>query len=101
MIKSTVTWKIIKTTFEDAKFLQQDVVEMEMMTIGSDKIIVSFLCLALLSRQTVMFPIRPLFQEKYPTSVKILGYLGRGLGEQMQIVLVNRKIELFVNKRSA
>jgi hypothetical protein len=29
MIKSTVTWKIIKTTFEDAKFLQQDVVEMD------------------------------------------------------------------------
>jgi hypothetical protein len=27
-----------------------------------------------------MFAIRPLVQEKYPTCVKILGHLGRGLG---------------------
>jgi hypothetical protein len=60
-----------------------------MMTVGSDGMIVSFLCLVLLSRQNVMFAIRPLVQEKYPTFAKILGYLGRGSGEPMQITLVN------------
>jgi hypothetical protein len=59
------------------------------MTVGSDRMIVSFLCLMLLSQQTVMFTIHPLVQEKYPTSTKILGYLGRGSGEQMQIMLVS------------
>jgi hypothetical protein len=60
-----------------------------MITVGSDRMILSFLCLVLLSRQIVMFAIHPLVQEKYPTSVKILGYLGRGSGEQMQITLVS------------
>jgi hypothetical protein len=60
-----------------------------MMTVGSDGMIVSFLCLVLRSRQIVMFAIRPLVQEKYPTCAKILGHLGRGSGEQMQITLVS------------
>jgi hypothetical protein len=60
-----------------------------MITVGSDGMILSFLCVVLLSRQTFMFAIRPLVQEKYPTSAKILGYLGRGSVEQMQITLVS------------
>jgi hypothetical protein len=60
-----------------------------MMTVGLDEMIVSFLCLVLCSRQIVMFPIRPLVQEKYLLCMKILGHLGRGSGEQMQIMLVS------------
>jgi hypothetical protein len=60
-----------------------------MITDGSDGMILSFLCPMLLSRQTVMFAIHPLVQEKYPMSVKILGYLARGSGKQMQIALVS------------
>jgi hypothetical protein len=59
------------------------------MTLGSDGMIVSFICLVLRSRQTVMFAIRPLVQEKYPMSAMILGHLGRGSREQMQITLVS------------
>jgi hypothetical protein len=59
------------------------------MTVGSDGMIVLFLCLVLRRRQTIMFAIRPLLQEKYPTCVKILGHLGRGSGEQLQITLVS------------
>jgi hypothetical protein len=46
-----------------------------MMSVGSDEMIVSFLYLVLRSRQTVMFAIRSLVQEKYPMCVKILGHL--------------------------
>jgi hypothetical protein len=60
-----------------------------MMTVVSDEIIVSLLCLVLHNRQTVIFGIRPLVQEKYPMCTKILGHLGRGSGEQMQITLVS------------
>jgi hypothetical protein len=60
-----------------------------MMTVGSDGTIVSFLCLVLRHRQTVMFAIRPLVQEKYPMCAKILEHLRRGSGEQMQIILVS------------
>jgi hypothetical protein len=51
-----------------------------MMTVGSDGMIILFLCLVLRSRKTVMFTIRPLVQEKYPTCAKILWHLGRGSG---------------------
>jgi hypothetical protein len=60
-----------------------------MMSVGSDGMIVSFLCLVLRSQQTVMFVIRLLVQEKCSTCVNILGHLGRGSGEQMQITLVS------------
>jgi hypothetical protein len=59
------------------------------MTIGSDGMIVLFQYLVLHSQQIVMFAIRPLVQEKYSPCVKILGHLGRGSGEQMQITLVS------------
>jgi hypothetical protein len=59
-----------------------------MITLGLDGMIVSFLCLVLCSRKEVMFTICPLVQGKYPTHAKILGRLGRGSGEQMQITLV-------------
>jgi hypothetical protein len=36
-----------------------------------------------------MFAIRPLVQEKYPMRAMILGHLGSGLREQMQITLVS------------
>jgi hypothetical protein len=39
-----------------------------LMTVDSDGMMVSFLC-----PQRVMFPIRPLVQEKYSTCAKILG----------------------------
>jgi hypothetical protein len=73
------------------------------MIVGSDRMIVLFLCLVLHSQQTVMFVIRPLVQEKYPMCAKILGHLGRGSGEQMQITLVSYPdslvfcISVFVN----
>jgi hypothetical protein len=60
-----------------------------MMAVGSDGMIVSFLCLVLRSRQTVMFAIWSLVQEKYPMCMKILGHLRRELGEKMQIMLVS------------
>jgi hypothetical protein len=90
MIKRAVTRKIIKN--EHSRMLSscsRMLVKQMMMTVGSDGMIVSFLCLMLISRQTVMFAIHPLVEDKYPTSMKILGYLGRGSGEQMQIMLVS------------
>jgi hypothetical protein len=60
-----------------------------MMTVGSNGMIVLSLCMVLCSRQTVMFAIWPLVQEKYPTCVKILEHLGRGSWEQMQTPLIS------------
>jgi hypothetical protein len=59
------------------------------MTLGSDAMIVLFLYLVLHSRQIVMFAIQPLVQEKYPMFTMILGHLGRGSREQMQITLLS------------
>jgi hypothetical protein len=36
-----------------------------------------------------MFAIRLLVQEKYPMRVKILGHLGGGSGEQIQVTLLS------------
>jgi hypothetical protein len=90
MINETVIRKIIKKgPLRILTFRSQMLLKRMMMTVGSDGMIVSFLCLVLRSRQTVMFAIRPLVQEKYPTRAKILGHLGRGSGEQMKITLVS------------
>jgi hypothetical protein len=90
MIKRTVTRKIIKSgPSRMLSSYSRMLLKRMMITIGSDRMILSFLCLVLLSRQTVMLAICPLVQEKYPTSMKILRYLGRGSGEQMQITLVS------------
>jgi hypothetical protein len=70
-------------------FCSQMLLKQMMMTVGSYKMIVSFLCLMLCSWQTIIFAIQPLVQEKYPMCTKILGHLGRGLGEQIQITLVS------------
>jgi hypothetical protein len=67
-----------------------------MITAGSNGMILSFLCLMLLSQQTVMFAIHPLVQEKYPTFAEILEFLGRGSREQMQITLVSYPDSLFL-----
>jgi hypothetical protein len=60
-----------------------------MMTVGLDGMILSFLCLMFLSQQTIMFAVHPLVHEKCPTFTKILGLIGSGSREQMQITFVS------------
>jgi hypothetical protein len=60
MIKRNVIREIIKKAFVDTEFSQPDVTKMDDDNTWLDRMIVSFQCLVLRNRQTVMFAIRSL-----------------------------------------